>query len=190
MKRFVTSVFLACLFLLQGAPADAAGAWPSLPEQFKFLGGGDPVPVEWEGAWTVIDTMYQCTGQVMNVFTSDDTLCSGEVFYADTTATNFICTGTSTATTINLHCTGSNEVFPECNGNFDITIVGTRTADTYFTVFTSSTTFSGTGKNCDLFPPQCIQINSHGTRTGPVAPGYCSTPAFQTSWGKVKSQYR
>lgn len=189
MKRFVTSVFLASLFLLQGHAAEAAGSWPSLPDAYKFLGGGDPVPPEWAGTWTVVDTMYNCSGVVQNVFTSDDTLCAGEVFFADTTTT-YACTGTATATTVNLHCTGSSELFPDCTANFDITIVGTRTADSYFTVLTSNTTFSGTGKGCDLFPPQCMQINSHGIRTGPAPPSYCSTPAFQTSWGKVKSQYR
>ena len=188
MKRFFFSAILASLFLLQGHAAEAARPWPMLPDPIKFLGGGDPVPPEWAGVWTVTDTVYQCPGIILNFATSSDTVCTGDVFYADTTTT-YNCTGTATSTTVNITCTGSSNVFPDCDAQFTISVVGTRTADSYFTVTTIATTFVGTGAGCNLFPAQCTQINSHGIRTGPAPPGYCTTPAERTTWGQVKSRY-
>jgi hypothetical protein len=70
-----------------------------------------------------------------------------------------------------------------------VTIVGTRDADSYFMVITSNTTFTGTDPSCAFFPPQCLQINSHGTRIAPEPTAYCSTPAEETTWGQIKSRY-
>jgi hypothetical protein len=67
---------------------------------------------------------------------------------------------------------------------------GTRTGDTYSSVTTISTVTSGPSDPCDLFPDDCNQFNSHGTRIGPADPVYCATPTLPTTWGELKNRYR
>jgi hypothetical protein len=67
---------------------------------------------------------------------------------------------------------------------------GTRTGESYYSVTTISTTYSGTGAGCSSFPASCTQINSKGTRTGPAPAAYCATPARAATWGELKSLYR
>jgi hypothetical protein len=67
---------------------------------------------------------------------------------------------------------------------------GTRTADSYFVVTVIEVSYSGTAEGCDLIPPTCIQLNTHGTRVGPAPPSYCATPTQPTTWGRLKTLYR
>ena len=72
----------------------------------------------------------------------------------------------------------------------DLQIDVVRTNDTYRSVATVNTSYSGTGTGCDLLPPSCTRTVSYGTRTGPAQTAYCETPARQTTWGRLKVTYR
>jgi hypothetical protein len=145
------------------------------------------VPAAWAGVWVNCDSTYDCTGAFKSASCDTDTLCTGQVFDTDTLVT---CTGSFTSSTFTEQCSGTLEVFTDCQVNYNVEGHGTRTADTFFSVFNSSTSYSGIGAGCDLFPPSCSQINSHGTRISAAPPAYCATPARLESWGKLKATYR
>jgi len=189
MKRFLTPVLLLALGFV--AAESAAAGLPTFGGRHILAGGSDPVPPEWAGIWTTVDSIYNCSGGLLSTSTSTDTLCAGQVFDPETgSECPFECTGSANSTSVNMHCTGACEFFPDCTGTFTTDFIGTRTGDSYSSVITMNVTFSGTGKGCDLLPPNCTQINSHGTRIGPAPEKYCSTPAETMTWGRVKSQYR
>lgn len=191
MKRFLTPVLLLSLCFV--AAESASAGVPTLGGRhiLELAGGTDPVPPEWAGIWTVIDSVYDCSGNLTSTSTSTDTLCAGQVFDPGTQADcPFTCTGTANATSLVMHCTGSCELFPDCTANFDTDFIGTRSGDSYFSVVTMNVTFTGTGKGCESVPPNCTQINSHGTRIAPEPAAYCASPAEGSTWGRVKSRYR
>ena len=182
MKLIVCALALGSALLCAGS----ASARPFFRPATVPL-GEIVVPPEWAGIWSYSDTTYNCLGQVTGTSSGFDTLCAGQRFDTDPSVS---CTGSTTSTTYYQHCTSSGEIFPDCNLNTDVETNGTRNGDSFFsvTVFQSST--SGTAKGCDLFPPQCSQINSHATRIGPAPSEYCSTPAERATWGQLKSLYR
>ena len=182
MKVLVIALFLGSAMLVAGS---ASARVPS--RHGPVVSGSITVPPEWAGVWQYTDTTYDCNGAFKSTDSGFDTLCAGATF--DTSST-ISCTGSATSTTYSQHCTASGELFPDCNYSFDIVTHGTRTNDTFFSVSVFQTTYSGTAKGCDLFPPSCTQTNSHETRIGPAPPAYCSTPAAPTTWGKLKASYR
>ena len=191
MNPLLKSALVLSLCLI--ATEAAAAQPPTLGGRhfLKLAGVSDPVPPEWAGVWTTVDSVYDCNGVFQSTSTNTDTLCAGQTFDPDTgSECPFECTGTATPTSVNMHCTGTCEVFTDCNATFDTDFVGTRTGDTFSSVVTMNITFAGTGEGCDLIPDNCTQINSHGTRTGPAPEDYCATPAEDTTWGQVKSRYR
>jgi hypothetical protein len=192
MKRFLIPVLPAVLLLALAGVAPAAEA-PRLSARdlLRIAGGSDPIPAQWAGIWDTVDSVYNCTGGLQSTSSSTDTLCTGQVIEPEPDPSfEYDCTGTTTPTTVNMTCTGRSEVFQDCFADYVVTIVGTRTNDSYFMVATINTTFSGTGEGCDFLPDQCLQINSHGTRTAPEPTEYCATPVEETTWGQVKSLYR
>jgi len=182
MKRLVCALVLGSAMLIAGS---ASAGVPS--RHGPIVSGTITVPPEWAGIWQYSDTTYDCNGVFQSTSSGLDTLCAGATF--DTSST-ISCTGSATSTTFSQHCTGSGEIFTDCSYNFDIVSHGTRTNDTFFSVSVFNTTYSGTGVGCDLFPNQCTQTNTHNTRIGPAPAAYCSTPAAQTTWGKLKASYR
>ena len=194
MKRLLTSVFAVVAFLALAAGSASAGPHEErvlrLARQAPQLiaGGSDPIPAEWAGIWSVTDSMYECTsGTFFFAFARTDTLCSGGTFTPPDTSADYSCTGSATPTTINMTCTGSEQVEPTCTANYNVTMVGTRTADSYYYVITSNVTY--TGADCTGYDDACIQFNSHGVRTAPEPVAYCATPVEPTTWGKLKSRY-
>lgn len=183
MKRLALGLFV----LMLSAGSAAANPFASRHHAPTLLGGSITVPPEWAGIWSVVDTFYTCIGAFQSTSTTLDTLCAGTKFEQDTT---FTCTGSITADTFQQSCSGSGELFPNCTYTFLLESNGTRSGDTFNSVSTFSTSYSGTGKGCDLFPDNCTQTNSHATRIGPAPTAYCATPAVSTSWGKVKNHYR
>jgi hypothetical protein len=128
---------------------------------------------------------------LQQVEVSEDTLCSGAVFLDPSDFTGDIqCSGSFTATTINLTCTGTDSLFEGCVGTFSYTIHGTRSGNSAFLVLTFSTTFDGIAPECDFFADDCSQVNTHANRTGPAPPAYCATPTLPSTWGGVKIRYR
>jgi hypothetical protein len=183
MKPLVTALFLSMTFV--ATPTTAAPV--RAPDVLRLLGGGITVPPEWAGIWMTTDTVYTCGGGVLSTSADPDTLCVGQTYQEDPM---FDCSGSVTATTYQMTCTDNGELFPDCNYMSTIESHGTRTGETYFAVVTITTTYTGTGEGCDLLPPQCLQINTHGTRTEPPPAKYCATPAAQATWGEVKALYR
>lgn len=151
------------------------------------LGSVITVPPEWAGVWETSDSTYDCAGVLTGTSTYTDTLCAGTRIYPDTTLG---CSGSSTATTFDMSCSGSAEVFTDCQYTVNLESHGTRSGETFNSVATLSVVYSGTGLGCDLFPDHCSQTNSHSTRTGVAPAAYCATPAQPVTWGRMKVLYR
>jgi hypothetical protein len=189
VRRFtLTFVLLAMMFVMRSASAT--------PQHLD----GDHImraavttllaPAEWDGVWTTLDSTYTCAGAFQSTSAGSDTICGGKDYTPGGSGSPFTidCTGTADATTIDMTCTGSGDLFTDCTETFTMTVHGTRTGDTYHLVSTIDATFSGTA--CSFFPPSCTQVDSWGTRTGPAPIGYCSTPTRAASWGRLKTIYR
>ncbi len=153
--------------------------------------GNIVVPPEWAGVWSYTDTTYSCAGDVLDIDGGLDTLCAGTVIDpAPEEGIEVDCTGGTTPTTINMTCTYNAEIFPDCNIALTVTIVGTRTGETFHSQNTVVQDYSGTGKGCDFFPDDCRRTSTRATRVGPAPEAYCATPVEATTWGQVKSRYR
>lgn len=194
MKRLAIVLLLVSASLIILADA-AAARLPKSPLRLLQVGltAVDPykVPPEWDGIWTSTDSTYDCGGLLQQVEVNEDTLCSGAVFFDPNAITGDVqCTGSFTATTINLTCTGVDTIVTDCVATFTYNIHGTRSGDNAFLVATITTTFEGTAIECGFFPDDCTQINSHAVRTGPAPPAYCATPTLPSTWGGVKIRYR
>ena len=88
-----------------------------------------------------------------------DTLCSGQVFTENAPGSPLaiVCNGTADATTFHATCSGSDTVFTDCLVTFDIQVDGVRTGESYRSVTTTNTSYSGTGTGCDLLPATCTR---------------------------------
>jgi len=194
MKRMAAILLLVSASLVLLADAAAARV-PRSPLRLLQLGlaAADPykIPPEWDGLWTSTDSTYDCGGLFQTTEVSEDTLCSGAVFLDPAEFSGVVeCSGSFTATTINLTCTGTDSLFEGCDVTFSYTIHGTRSGNSAFLVLTFSTTYDGSAPECDFFPDDCSQVNTHATRTGPAPPTYCATPTRPSTWGGVKIRYR
>lgn len=148
------------------------------------------VPSEWDGVWTVEDSIYtNCDSGSATYSVDEDTLCSGEKYTQDSSC-DVVCTGSASPGNIDATCSGSCEVEGGCIITYSIHTVGTRTADSYRIVTTINASYSGIGEFCNLLPPTCTKIVSYGTRTAPAPPAYCLTPTKTSTWGQVKVRYR
>ena len=192
-RKAIPMVLLLAATMLPGA-ASAQSTSTGLKHQLVITRAGATivVPPEWGGIWTVTDSIYDCAGVLQSVEASQDTLCPGEPAQQDPQQFpgTIDCTGSADATSIDVSCTGSSELFPDCMMNFTSNLRGTRTGETYFVVSTTELATSGTAEGCDLFPGFCTQINSHATRTAPAPVAYCQTPTRPTTWGNLKVRYR
>jgi len=180
--------FLALsLFLLVPACARAEGS-TSLRDVLRA--SSVPVPVEWSGVWTTVDTSYDCvTLAFKNTSTQTDTVCVGqEIGDPGTLPFNITCTGSANSTTVHMHCTGSGEIIPGCTVDIDIVTDGTVSGGSYDMVTTSNFTYTGAG--CLGIPNQCQVIHSHGTRIASAPTAYCATPTQPSTWGGLKAHYR
>jgi hypothetical protein len=189
MIRLAVAVALVAAFLPGTAAADREPI--RFQHLFGIINGQVVVPPDWDGIWTVEDSTYDCFGLITTTSSSTDTLCSGQVIVdPDEAPILFDCSGTATETTIDVTCSASQTILPDCALTFAYTVNGTRTGDSYFMVTTNAITYDGSGLGCDLLPDLCTQTNSHGTRTGPAPSTYCATPAVPATWGGLKVRYR
>ena len=187
MKRWMIAPVVVLAALLGSASSDAA-APRSIGDVFRMLGGATPVPQEWDGVWSRVDSLYVCDGPALFAFAYDDTMCGGGTFDPGGTTT-YDCTGTATATSIDMTCTGTEELAPDCQMTSTIHMVMTRTSESYHSVATISQVFVGSGQGCEE-PTGCLRIVSDGTRSGPAPADYCVTPVRRHTWGQLKSIYR
>ncbi len=191
MRRLALCVLLLGS-ILGTLPVLAHAAPPRAEQILRAARAAIVLPVEWDGVWTTADSVYDCSGAFQNTDAGADTLCGGKDYLTGGPDPGlwFDCTGTATSTTIDVTCTGSQEVFPNCMANYTITTHGTRSGDTFYIVSTFALDYTGTGEGCELIQPYCEQTNSHGTRTGPAPTLYCSVPTRTQSWGELKIRYR
>lgn len=193
MIRFATLVVLLFASALLPGGASAEPPRAGLKQALGLISatGAVVVPQEWGGIWTAVDSTYDCTGAFDFVSGSTDTICPGTpIIDTGGIPMQFNCTGSADANTVDVTCTGSYEIVPDCVASFVQTMHGTRDGDTFFMVSNTEVTYSGGAFGCDLTPATCMQINSHGTRTAPTPIEYCQTPAVPTTWGKLKLRYR
>jgi hypothetical protein len=186
-------MLMFCVLTLLPGSASAAKPASGIKQLFGIAAASDVIviPQEWGGIWTSVDSTYDCTGAFQFVDGSADTLCPGAVVVdPGLFPITYDCTGNADATTVNVECSGSAELMPDCMATYTYSMHGTRSGDSYFMVSSISTSYSGTAKGCDLVPSSCTQFNSHGTRTGPAPIEYCQTPALPSSWGELKVRYR
>jgi len=195
MKRLAALLIVVSASLVLLADAAAAARLPHSPLKLLQLSQAafDPfkIPPEWDGLWTSTDSTYDCTGGFQQVETGEDTLCSGAVLLDENSFVGqFDCTGSVSATTINITCTGMDTVVTDCFATFSYNIHGTRTGDDTYVVATISIIYDGPALECGFIPDTCLQINSHAHRTGPAPTAYCATPTLPSTWGGVKIRYR
>jgi hypothetical protein len=195
MKRLAALLIVVSASVVLLAEAAAAVRLPHSPFKLLQLGlaAADPykIPPEWDGIWTSTDSTYDCAGGLQQVAVGEDTLCSGAVFLDPVNFTGPAeCTGSITATTINITCTGDTMVVPDCVATLAYSIQGTRAGDDAYQVATISVSYDGSAPECGFFPDYCFQVNAHAHRTGPAPPTYCATPTLPSTWGGVKIRYR
>jgi len=192
MRRLATTLVLLSAVLVTGT-AFAANQPPTADQIMKMVRATVVVPVDWDGTYDVFDSTYDCTGAWLANGTDADTICGGKDYSpsAPGSPVTFDCTGTTTATTFEMTCTASWDLYPNCTANFNVASNGTISGGTYFIVSVVRITYSGTDPYCSVYnTPTCRQYNRHGTRTGPAPADYCATPTRRTSWGQVKTFYR
>lgn len=188
MRRLLLLFLLPTSMIALGSAhaASTQNPWESL---VKAARAQTVIPTDWDGVWATQDSVYNCDGSLSSVPPPDsETLCGGTDYTASSGGIVFNCTGTADATTFDVTCTGSGELFPGCTGDYTVVTHGTRTGDTYFTVSTVNGTY--TGAICP-FASSCIQVNSHGTRTRATTAADCAaTPTKRSTWGQMKVIYR
>ncbi len=188
-RALVLAILVTLLLPLAAAgPADAGPRAAGLRAAF---GGTLVVPPEWAGIWSWTDSTYDCNGVFESIDAGVDTLCAGQGYdVINDTPYPISCSGTATATVVDVHCTAVVEVVTDCVATFDLEFNGTRTGDTYFVTAKSQTEFAGTAPECSFFPDQCSRTNTRATRIAAAPVEYCQTPVAPTTWGRVKTQYR
>ena len=191
MRRLATTLVVSSAIFMAGS-ALAANQPPNVDQIMKMVRATVVVPVEWDGTYDVLDTTYDCSGVFQTTSTDADTICGGKDYSpsAPGSPITFDCTGTTTATTFEMTCTGSYNPIADCIAHFDVASNGTISGGIYFIVSVVNVTYTGTDPLCTYLTPTCRQYNRHGTRTGPAPAAYCATPTRRTSWGQVKTFYR
>jgi hypothetical protein len=145
-----------------------------------------PYPEEFIGIWETTTILRDCETQILiNQSTVRDTICAGDTFEFTFGEYEVNCTGTITATTVDVQCEGSFQVDPDCTGNLQITMDGTRTGDTWTSTMRMGTTY--VGSSCPI-PSSCIEGTSTGTRLDPN-PLCNPSPVEGVTWGQLKHFY-
>jgi hypothetical protein len=189
------------LALAVTAGLSAATASHASPRAFRYAHailathGSITIPNEWDGVWASEDSVYDCSGNLQYVETYLDTLCAGAVVsFEDDDPTGGLltidCTGSASATTVDILCTGSGEIVTDCTVTLIVDLEGTRTGDSFVATSVTSVTYDGTGTGCDIFPDDCTRVVTHADRIGPAPAVYCATPVRTATWGEVKLRYR
>ncbi len=193
MTRLPAILMVISTGLLVSGVAVESGTAGTVTRGVALTAAGDlVVPSEWAGVWDTRSTSTICGGSQIGSSVDTDTLCAGAPIGLpgdDGSGIELLCTGTVDATTIDIICTESSEVFPDCQQTVTIEYDVTRIGDQSTSVVVITTTHTGTGAGCSDIPDSCIRIDGTGTRVGP-APGSCTqTPVTSASWGVIKTLY-
>jgi hypothetical protein len=187
------AVPLAVFALATYLAAHAAAAPVTFrPREILKAAESVPVPPEWDGVWSTEDSTFECSGALRGLGTGEYTLCSEKDFYTPPSGTQFIysCTGFADANTVDVTCTGFDQVAEDCELHFIFEFEATRSGNTATVVATTTITYEGAGLGCDFLPDTCTRTKSLATRTAPAPAEYCATPTLPSTWGRVKAQYR
>ena len=184
MKPWVRLFILGAALLAPGLAR--AGVAPDFKPVIKSLRAMVPVPSGWDGIWDHTDSIYICGFGPLSASRDTDTTCVGQTFEPPVQGT-FNCTGSSTATTFHVDCTGTFPFDVGCDINATGTYDGTRTGSTYYAI--------GQINGVDSPPgcaggPICLTFHVHATRLGDAPAAYCATPTLPKTWGSVKATYR
>lgn len=190
MKRLAVPLLLLCAVLLSFGTADAKSGAIDFKGTLRAMNGSIVIPPEWSGIWTTTDSVYDCSDQFIEVATSKDTICAGQVVTQIGEIVDFTCTGAVNGTTMDVTCTGSYEPVTDCLVTFTVVTHTTRSGDSFRSVSTTTTTHSGTNPICSFFPEDCKRNVTEGTRTGVAPPAFCATPTKRATWGQLKILYR
>ena len=196
MKRMVAVLVLLASLLVSlpshARPTELDPASLDFEKMVRTMSGSVVIPNDWDGVWSTLDSVYVCDGAFQQTSMEMDTICGGQAFTEEppNSPFEFTCKGTATGSTIMGTCTAAGEAFPDCQVSVVINFESTRTGSTYVSVTTVTSTYTGTGKGCNLIPDSCTRIVDRGTRTGPGPVNFCTTAAQQTTWGKLKTIYR
>ena len=191
MKRLAVICLVSLFVALSFGSAYARPSTHGFGAALRAMDGPITVPPEWDGIWTTADSTYDCTAGFTEYSTGKDTICGGRAYsQAPPGPVTFTCNGTSDATSIHVTCSGSSEIFPDCQATYVIQTDVTRTGETYRSVTTIDVTYSGTGEGCSLLPSSCTRDVTYGTRTGPAPLDFCLTSVKRSSWGQLKILYR
>jgi hypothetical protein len=191
MSRFATPFLLFVALVCSAVPASATPRHLSFRDAFR-LAQNIKIPIEWDGVWDSLDSLYDCNDVLQEVEMSRDTLCGGAEFNSLETGSPvvFECTGTADANSADVTCTGFAQVAEDCEVHYSLHIVATRTGETAHVVTESSITYVGAGLGCDFLPDECTRTRAIASRVSPAPTDYCSTPTLPSTLGRIKAHYR
>jgi hypothetical protein len=98
------------------------------------------------------------------------------------------CSGTATADEVHVACSGSGEIFPDCQATITFEIDGSRVEDAFVVTLVMNNVTQGTGLGCGS--AFCQESRTAGVRVAPEPADYCATQNLTTTWGRVKVLYR
>jgi hypothetical protein len=193
MTRLITILTIISTGLLVSGAAVAPGSAGTVTRGVALVAAEDfYVPPEWAGIWNTNSTSSICGGGTIGSSSDPDTLCAGAPLLVpgeEGLPITYSCSGTVDATTVDVTCTGSTEIFQDCQQMVTVEYDIVRTGDEYTSTVVMTTTHVGTGVGCSDIPDSCIQSEGTGTRVAP-APGTCpQTPVTSASWGVIKTLY-
>jgi hypothetical protein len=189
-KRLIVALLIVVTLLALANALEAATPPARWVDLLRPASSQVVLPPEWDGVWESTDSTYDCNDVLQSVETNSDTLCAGQDLTYNPATYNVTCTGSANATTADIHCSGTAEVIPECTATLQIDSHVVLSGDSYFSITTTSVSYSGAALGCDLIPPSCTKIRSHATRLSPAPPAYCLTPSRSSTWGEMKIRYR
>ena len=187
MKRW-TLALLALAALIVAKPSLAATGGLDAAQILRIARSAVIVPAQWDGIYSVVDTMYDCTGAEQFAEASTDTICGGKDYEFESVS-GITCSGTADASSFDATCSGSTDVFTGCTANYAFVVHSTLASGTFHTVGTMNITYTGSAPGCSAFPATCTQTDSWGTRTGPAPVPYCATATVPGTWGQLKIRY-
>jgi hypothetical protein len=151
------------------------------------LAGQVPIPDEYIGIWDNTVVIRDCDTQaILFQGANRDTVCTGETFDPSFGQYELTCTGTITATTVDVDCTGTFPIDPECSANLHYVIDGTRNGDSWITTITIDTDYVGT--SCPI-AHSCTVTTNTGTRIDDN-PHCQAQPVEPGTWGQIKHYYQ
>ena len=148
------------------------------------------IPPAWGGIWDASISVEDCLGNVLFVDAELDTVCPGPLMEEDENGDPMMCTGTITDTDVDVICTSSYNVAPGCLATETITLVITRTLDSFSG--TDSLTFvytETTAGDCAGFSDECEVERLSATRISTDTSSCPSTPVQPLTWSRLKGRY-